>query len=161
MGKLVQHTVEQLNGATKLEDLRSCLWVASDLITKASSTNFVSQFEEIDREDVSDQERKQLQEALLNALPRNNDPRWVGQILSSLSSSRDQSLLPLWVDYLTKYLDVLKAANGIVYSALTALHELGEPVFEKDQRSRSLTAIEQTAACASRYLYERGVTVPW
>jgi hypothetical protein len=161
MGKLVQRTVEELDQAKEVEDLRSCLWVASDLLTKASSANFISQFEEIDREEVSDADRKQLQEALLNALSRNSEPRWVGQILSSLSSSRDPSLLRLWVDHLAKYLDVLKAANGIVYATLTALHDLGEPVFEDGRQSRSILAIEQTVKSASRYLHQRGVTVPW
>jgi len=161
MGKLVQRTIENLDNAKTVNDLQSCLWVAGDLLRKLSSTNFRSQFEEIDRENVSELEAKQLEQALLNALPRNPDPRWVGQILSGLSSSRDVSLTHLWIDHLAKYLEILKAVNGILYTALTALNDLGEPVFEESQRSRSITEIEQTVESTSRYLHQRGISVPW
>ena len=82
-------------------------------------------------------------------------------ILSALSSSRDPSLKQLWLDYLAKYLEELKAANGVVYAALGALDDLGEPVFEQSNFSRSLVDVERNVHRAERYLHERGITVPW
>ncbi len=161
MGKLVEHTLESLDKAKTVNDLQSCLWVAGDLLRKFSSSNFRSQFEEIDREAVSELEARQIEQALLNALPRNPDPRWVGQILSGLSCSRDVSLTQLWVNQLAKYLEILKAANGILYTTLAALNELDEPVFEENQRSRNIMDIEKTVDNASRYLHRRGISVPW
>jgi len=102
-----------------------------------------------------------MKDALLRALPRNTSLRWVGGILSALSSSRDPSLKQLWVDYLAKYLENLKAANGVVYTALGALHDLGEPVFESNFSGRSLTEVERSIDRAQRYLDERGITIPW
>ena len=161
MGELVRRTVEDLNNARDIEDLKSCVWIASDLIRKAASSGYSSGFGEIDRESVSEAEEKELQQALLNALPRNKSPRYVAPILSALSSSRDASLLPLWIEHLAQHLELLKAANAVLYTTMTALNELGESVFDKNQRSRDVTNLEMNVNQASKYLHERGVTVPW
>jgi hypothetical protein len=161
MGALVQRIIKELNNAKGIDDFGDCMWMASDLIRRASSQGYLSGFEAIDREDVSEAEGKEIQDALLRALPRNTNPRWVGAILSALSSSRDPSLKQLWVDYLAKYLENLNAANGVVYTALGALHDLGEPVFESNLSGRGLTEVERNIDRAHRYLHERGITIPW
>jgi hypothetical protein len=161
MGALVRRIIKELNEAKGIEDFGDCIWIAGDLIRRASSSSYRSGFEVIDREDVTDAEAKEIQDALLRALPRNSNPRWVGGILSALSSSRDPSLKQVWVDYLAKYLDELKAANGVVYTALGALHDLGEAVFESNFSGRSLTEVERNVDRAHRYLHDRGITIPW
>jgi hypothetical protein len=67
----------------------------------------------------------------------------------------------LWIDYLAKYLEQVKAANGVVHTALGALHDLGEPVFESNFSGRSVTEVERNVDRAQRYLHERGIKVPW
>ena len=161
MGILVQRIIKELNKAKGIEDFGDCLWMASELIRKASLPGYHSGFEAIDREDVSEAEGKEIQDALLRALPRDTNPRWVGGILSALSSSRDPSLRQLWVDYLAQYLEELLAANGVVYTALGALHDLGEPVFESNFSGRGLVEVERNIDRAHRYLHERGITIPW
>jgi hypothetical protein len=161
MGALTQEIIRKLNEAKGVEDLGDSIWMASDLIRKASSSAYRSGFEAIDRENVTEAEAEEIQDALLRALPRNTNPRWVAGILSALSSSRDPSLKQLWVDYLAKYLEQMKAANGVVHTALGALHDLGEPVFENNFSGRSVTEIERNVDRAQRYLHERGITVPW
>jgi|HubBroStandDraft_1064217.scaffolds.fasta_scaffold72082_1 hypothetical protein len=161
MGALVQRIIKELNDANRVEDFGDCVWMASDLIRRASSPDYQSGFDAIDREDVSEAEGKEIQYALLDALPRNANPRWVRAILSALSSGQDPSLKQLWLDYLAKYLEGLMAANGVVHTALSALHDLGEPVFERNFSGNSLVEVERNIERAHRYLHERGITIPW
>lgn len=160
MGTLVQRVIKELNNANRIEDLRDCIWMAGDLIRRTSS-GYHSGFEEIDREDVTDAEASEIQNALLRALPRSTSPRWVGNILSALSSSGDPSLKQLWVDYLAKYLGELKAASGVVHTALLTLNDLGEPVFESNFSRGDVLELERNVDRAQRYLHERGISIPW
>lgn len=160
MGMLVSQTIRNLNNSQTTADLDSCVWIVSDLLKKTSQANYFSGFKEIDDEQVTEDERKQLQNALLEALGRNTDPRWIASILSALGSGRDPSLRDLWLRYLAMYLDALKGANAVVYSVLVSLDDLGEPVFQ-GASSRSSVDVERNIDFASKYLHARGVTIPW
>lgn len=130
------------------------------MLKKTSQANYSSGFKGIDDEHINQDERKLLQNALLDALQRNTDPRWIASILSSLGSARDPSLQEFWLRYLAMYLEVLKGANAVMYSVLVGLDDLGEPVFEGSS-SRSLVDVERNIDIASKYLHARGVTIPW
>jgi hypothetical protein len=85
----------------------------------------------------------------------------VGSILSALSYTSDADLLPLWIDYLIRYLELLKASNAVVHSVLIALDDLGELVHEIGPSGRSLADVDRNIADAQRYLLGRGIKVPW
>jgi len=54
MGALVQRIIKELDKAQGIEDFGDCIWIASDLIRRASSPGYLSGFEAIDREDISE-----------------------------------------------------------------------------------------------------------
>jgi len=104
MSELIDKIVAQLNSASTVEDLDSCAWVAGDLLEKAHSQKYLSGFEYIDREEVSEADAQRIQTALLEALPRNSDGKFVGCILSALSVSQDKSLKRVYEENLVQHL---------------------------------------------------------
>lgn len=159
MGELTRRVINGINSASSFDDFRDWIWMGGDLIRRADSAGFHSGFEEIDHEQVSEVERRELKEALLAALPRNSDPAYVGSILSALRDTFDPERKPLWVEYLTKYLGLLTASNAIVFEILLALGDLGEPVF-KGRMSRCSADIEVNVKEAREFLGKRGIQVP-
>jgi hypothetical protein len=164
MGNLAKSVIERMKSAKTVEDLDGWVWKASDLLAKTHFKEYHSGFAEIDEEVVSSDERGQLQSALLEALNRNTNPRFVSQIISALGSARDESLKQLYVDYLARYLRQLKGSNGVVYTALLALSEIGEPVYERSldaTSSQSLIDVDKNIRQAHRYLEKHQIVVPW
>jgi hypothetical protein len=161
MGELAKNIIQRVKTARTAEDLEGWVWKASDLMAKSSMQEYHSGFAEIDAEVVSSDERDQLQSALLEALNRNSEPRFVSQIIDALGSAHDKSLRSLYVDYLVRYLRQLKDNNHIVYAALLALHNIGEPVYEKDSSGQSLIEIDKNIRQAHGYLSKQGITDSW
>jgi hypothetical protein len=164
MGNLAKSVIERMKAAKTVEDLDGWVWKASDLLAKPHFEEYHSGFAEIDDEAVSLDEKDQLQSSLLEALNRNSDPRFVSQIISAIGSARDESLKQLFVDYLARYLQQLKASNGVVHAALLALSEIGEPVYERHQdgaSSQSVTDVDKNIRQAHRYLEMHQIVVPW
>lgn len=159
MGELTARVLRQLENAQSSEDLGEWVWMAGDLIRKASCPDYQSGFEEIDREQVSITERAELREAALKALSRNSDPEYVCSLLNVLRCTSDRDLLPLYVEYLTKYLRLLKTSNAVVFSILLALSEIEEPVFGGVD-SRCMVDVERNVKEAFEYLKKRGIIVP-
>ena len=83
MGNFAKIIIEKLKLANKPEDLDGWIWKAGDLLAKFQSKGFRSGFEEIDKEDVSAEEKQLIQDALLEALGRNSEPRFVSPILGT------------------------------------------------------------------------------
>jgi hypothetical protein len=159
MGELTERVLDKINSAKTFEDLGDGAWMTSDLMRRSLSADYHSGFDEIDREDIGEREGTQLRNALLNALPRNADPGYVCSILDALRRTGDAELLPLWVEYLAKYLALLKASNGVVYTSLLALRDLNEPVF-KGASSLCVIDVERNVKEAQDYLRRHGITVP-
>jgi hypothetical protein len=160
MGELTARILRKIDDAKDFDDIKDWIWMAGDLLRLAASPGFHSGFEEIDREVVSDDERKALQEAALTALIRNPEPMWEASFLSVLRDAHDASLLPLWIEYLTKYQSLLKQSNAIVFTILLALKELQEPIFAKAQSLNSID-VERNLREADLYLLGRGIKTPW
>lgn len=160
MGELASRLVQQIAGARTVEDLEDAIWIAGDLLKKPRMSNHSSHFDAVNREVVTDSDRSAIQRALLDALSRNTEPRFVANILSALSSSGDESLVPVWVEQLARYLDLMKAANAIVYTALIALDQLGEATLPDRSASRSIADVENNMTRATNYLRTRGISVP-
>jgi hypothetical protein len=164
MGQLAKRVISQLNAAKSAADLEGVVWIASDRLAKFAFTNYHSGFPEIDREEVNDGERAQIQAALVEALGRNSDPKFVSQIINALGVTGDRSLKQTYVDYLTQYLKQLKWSNGVVYAALLALDGLDEEVYEKNPNggsSQSVIDVDKNIRQAHRYLQKLGVIIPW
>lgn len=64
MGNLAKIIIEKLKLANKPEDLDGWIWKAGDLLAKFQSKGFHSGFEEIDKEEMSPEEKQQIQAAL-------------------------------------------------------------------------------------------------
>jgi len=143
MGELTERVLDKINSAKTFEDLGDGAWMTSDLMRRSLSADYHSGFDEIDREDIGEREGTQLRNALLDALRRTGDAE----------------LLPLWVEYLAKYLALLKASNGVVYTSLLALRDLNEPVF-KGASSLCVIDVERNVKEAQDYLRRHGITVP-
>ena len=159
MGEFTQKIIRDIEVAKTYEDISDWIWIAGDLIRKADQTDYPSGFAEIDRETVTSEERQLLKEAVLRALGRNSDPLWVCSMLWVLRKTGDQDLKKLWIDSLATHLSVLKMANVNVFTALLALSEMGEPVFEGVQ-SRCSIDIEQNVSEANEYLKLHGILIP-
>jgi len=159
MGELTSRIVQKIRDSKDIDDIKDWIWMTSDLIRKADSSGFHSGFEEIDREEVSLSERNELREAALQALSRNSDPHFVGAFIYVLTCTGDHDLLPLYVEYLTKYLELLKVSNHIVFSILLGLGDIGEQVFE-GVRSRCVVDVERNVKEAFEFLRKRGIIVP-
>ena len=88
--------------------------------------------------------RKALEVRCWEALNRLSAPNFASQIVDALGSARDKSLRPLYVDYLVQYLRQLeKDSNHVVYAALLALHDIGEPVRENNSSGQSLIEMDK------------------
>ena len=159
MGDLTSRVIQQIDDANCFEDIEGWIWMAGDLIRKADSPQYHSGFEEIDRETVSSSERQELKQAALNALPRCPDPYYVGSLLNVLGCTCDCDVSPIYVEYLAKYLLMMKASNVVVYSILSALEGIGEAVF-LGLKSRSATDIERNVKEADAFLQKRGIFTP-
>lgn len=159
MGELTQKILQKIDDAAEFDDIRDWIWMAGELLRHAHSSGYRSGFEEIDRESVSHGEQEALRESSLRALTRNPDPMWVGSFLSVLRDSSDQGLLPLWIEYLTKFQTQLKQANAIVFTILLALKDLNQPVFTK-ARSLCSSDVEQNISEADKYLRQHNILIP-
>lgn len=159
MGELTARVINGINSSKEFEDFAGWIWMAGDLIRRASSPGFHSGFEDVDRENVSNEERNALQKALLSALDRNSDPLYVCSILSALRGTFDRDLLPLWIEQLIKYLGQLKQSNAIVFTILLALKDLDEHVFAEAQ-SLCVIDVERNVKEAERYLRRQDIVVP-
>jgi hypothetical protein len=87
--------------------------------------------------------RKALEVRCWEALNRLSAPNFASQIVDALGSARDKSLRPLYVDYLVQDLRQLKDNNHVVYAALLALHDIGEPVRENNSSGQSLIEMDK------------------
>ena len=164
MGNLAREIIGKLKLANKPEDLDGWIWKAGDLLAKFQSESFRSGFEDIDKEEVSREEKQQIQDALLEALGRNSDARFISQVLDALGCSREPSLKQLYIDFLATFLKQTKTSNRVLYSVLLALHDLGEPVFEvrpDGGASQSVVEVDKNIQQADRYLQSRGIVIPW
>jgi hypothetical protein len=164
MGLLAKNVIERMKLAKTAEDLEGWIWKASDLLAKSHSKEYHSGFAEIDDEVVSSDERDQLRSALLEALKRNSDPRFVSQIIDALGRTGDESLKQLYVDYLARHLRQLKDSNGVVYAALLALSEIGESIYERSpdgSSSQGVVYADKNIRQADRYLEKHRIIVPW
>jgi hypothetical protein len=159
MGELTRRVLNEINNAEEVGEMVDCIGIASDLIRRSFSTGYQSGIEDIDKEEVGDNERTQLQDALLKALPRSMDPQHVCPILHALKGTSDPTLKPLLVEYLANYLRLLKGSNAVVFTILLALSDLGEPIFV-GKKSRCSIDIEINVQEAQNYLLRRGIKVP-
>jgi hypothetical protein len=159
MGELTARIINGIDGAKEFNDFKDWIWMAGDLLRKSHGPGFHSGFEEIDREDVTEAEGQALKDAALRALTRNCEPMYVHSFLAVLRDSYDRDLSPLWIEYLTKYLALLKQSNAIVFTILLALKDIDEPVFEG---AKSLCAIdvERNIKEAQEYLRKHGILIP-
>jgi hypothetical protein len=138
IGNLTKSVIERMKSATSTEDLEG--WV------------------------VGPDEHEALRGTLLEALSRNSEPAFVGQILWALGKAGDASLKQLYIDYPARYLSQLKKINGVVYLALIALDNIVECVFETrpdGSSSQSLTAVDENIRQAHHYLEKHQIIVPW
>ena len=164
MSDLADKIINQINSSNAIEHLEGWIWKAGDLLQKASSKNYRSGFAEIDNEEISEADGQKIQAALLEALKRNSEARFVGTILSALGGSNDQSLKPIFVRYLSEHFNKLRESNSVVYSALCGLRNLGESVYEKNPdggSSQSLIEVDKNIRQANKYLLEVGHKIHW
>lgn len=160
----VREILNKIQAAKTSEDLEDWIRIAGDYIAKASFTVCNSGYPEIDAMVVSLEEAEELKVALLAALKRSSEPRYVDQILQCLMTTKDSKLKLLYVSYLEQYLRQLKDCNGVVYSALNALSRLDEDVYERNERggsSQSLIEVDQNIRQAHRYLTNEGIKFSW
>ena len=161
MGELAKSVIEKVKTAKTAEDLEGWVWKASDLMAKSSMREYHSGFAEIDAEVVTPDERDQLRSALLEALNRNSAPDFVSPIITALGSAHDKSLRPLYIDYLVRHVRQLKDNNHVVYAALLALHDIGEPVYENNSSGKSVIEIDKNIRQAHEYLSRQGIIDSW
>lgn len=164
MSDLVQELLAKLATARSPEDLDGWIWKVGDLIAKTTYEVYHSGFREIDEITVSAEQASRLKESLLAALKRNPEACFVGQILDCLGMTNDPTLKPLYVEYLERYLRVLKDCNRTVYSCLNALDRLEENVYETEagrSTGQSLIEIDKNVRQANRYLASQGITQSW
>ena len=159
MGELTSQFLKKIQDVREAEEIEDWIWKAGDLIRRANSSGYHSGFEEIDSECVSEAEKNALQEAVLKALARTTNPSWDQSFLSVLRCAGDVDMKSLWIEYLARYLTLLKQSNGIVFTALLALKELDEPIFEG---AKSLAAIdvERNVNEANEYLRRHNILIP-
>jgi hypothetical protein len=160
MGELTQKVVRDIEAAKTYEDIRDWIRMAGELIRKADQPDYGS-YAEIEAETVSWTERYDLKEAALCALERNSDPAWTQSMLSVLSRTGDLDLKKLWIDSLKTHLNALKRANAIVYTALQALRESGEPIFEGGADSVCSIDMDRNVEEAQKVLEKHGIRIPW
>ena len=164
MSDLVEQTLKRLDSAVSPGDFDDLLWVAGDLIRKVSMRDFRSGVDWIDREEVTVADAEQLKLALVRSLERSSDLRLKGSVLSTLGCSFDRQYIELYRRVLAEHLEALKAYNGVVFAALIALDNLGEPVFERDpdgSSSQGLVHVEKSVRQAQDYLLTLGIVHPW
>jgi hypothetical protein len=164
MGILAKSVIERVKLAKTAEDLEGWIWKASALLAKSHFKEYHSGFAEIADEAVSSDERDQLRSGSLEALKRNSDPRFVSQTIDALGRSRDESLKPLYIDYLARHLQQLKDSNGVVYAALLAMSEIEESIYERSpdgSSSQGLVYADKNIRQAGRYLEKHLIIVPW
>ena len=160
MGDLAQKVIRDIEAATTFEDVSDWIWKAGELIRKANNEGYYCPFEEVNQETVSMEERNLLKKAALHALERNSDPLWTGSMLSVLSRTGDSDLTELWIDSLNVHLSVLTRANSLVYTALQAVREAGEPVFE-GVSSVCLVDVDRNVEEANKVLIRHGSPIHW
>jgi hypothetical protein len=164
MGSLTDGIIGQINSAKTYGDLERWIWKAGDLLRKTTYQNYLSGFEDIDKEEVSETDGQRIQSALLEALHRNSEARFVGAILFALSDSKDQALKQIYVNYLAEHVRKLRESNYVVSSALAGLDRLGEPVYEKNPDGMSSSAgfdLGKNNRQAQKYLVDLGILIPW
>jgi hypothetical protein len=145
-------------------DVEDAIILAADLLGKARCPHYQSGIPKVDAAAVTQAEGRQLEQALLGFLRRHPQSELTRSLIWALGKSNDPAHTGEFVAQLERGVRMLVEGNGLVFQALCCLDNVGQDVFEKDERERSsqsLTDVEKNLRQARAYLAKRGVQVPW
>ena len=168
MGQLAADTLATLRTAAGPgalgEDVGRAVALAADLLARARSPDYRSGIPEVDAADVAEAEGRELEQALLELLRRHPQSGLAYSLIWALGKSGDPAHAGEFAAQLERGLGLLLEGNRLVFQALCCLDNVGEDVFEGDDRggsSQGLTEVETNVRQARGYLAKRGVQPPW
>jgi hypothetical protein len=168
VGRLAAETLTTLRAAAQTgaerDDVEQAISVAADLLAKAQSPAYRSGVAEIDTAVLTAAEAKDLEQAILELLRRHPQSGYAGSLIWALGKSADPAHTEEFAAQLERGVRQLIEANRLVFQALCCLDNVGQDVFERDDRggsSQSLLEVEKNLRQARAYLERRGVRVPW
>jgi hypothetical protein len=168
VGRLAAETIAALRSAAEAggtgDDVGDTILVAADLLRKVRDPGRQTGVPDVDAADVTPAEAEDLKRALLELLRRHPESAHAGSLVWALGNCFDPAHAADFVAQLERGVRRVAEGNGLVFQALCALDNLGEDVFEKDDRggsSQSLLEVEKNLRQARAYLERRGVRVPW
>jgi hypothetical protein len=168
MGRLAAETIAALRAAAETgaggDDVGDTISVAADLLRKVRDPGYRTGGPDVDAANVTPAEADDLKRALLDLLRRHPESEHAGRLVWALGNCGDPAHAADLVAQLERGVRQMVESNGLVFQALCALDNLGEVVFERDDRggsSQSLLEVEKNLRQARAYLERRGVRVPW
>jgi len=156
MGQLVLQAIEGLQDMAALrENSNDSIWIAGDLLSRFHTNGgFKSGFAPIDAETVTDEDAKQLQRALLDALDKCTLLATRASLFWVLRNVRDPHLRPIYVEQLEEALRSIEGGSSLIHACLDCLYTLGEDVYEQEDGSisQNVMDIEKNWRQARKYV---------
>jgi hypothetical protein len=158
MGDVTRSVIASLEAGG--DEAREHLLDASELLRKAWNPGFVPAFEHLQAEHISGEEASRLRQALADYCERERSGAHRRAALATLAKEGRPDLRAQLVTELHLTLEAHRVLSADLFQLLLALEDIGEDVYPKEKRSRSLTDVRTNADAAVAYLQRHGFVVP-
>jgi hypothetical protein len=158
LSPLATQLIETLTAGGQLD--RETLLFVEEFLRKGWSPGFTSFFEEIETAGITSEDAGAVRGALYEAFRRGTDPIQRREFLFTLSRFGGSELREALVQELHLAFEIHRVASAILWAALWALDNIGEPVFTWGPSSRGIDNVADNIRAAQEFLVARGIPVP-
>lgn len=130
MGNLTKKIIETFETEDLADDL-DAICLAAELICKTTFVDYVSSFDEVEEETITDQEAEKLETSIITALEHyrdQNKPEVVSSLLLALSKTGKKQYKEVYQEYLRHGFESFLSYNQIVYHTLLALSDCEDEI---------------------------------
>lgn len=165
MSELIEKVIASLKQETDFEKIEDSICTAADVICRSVNSEYRSGFPEIDSQEISSQQSKALEKALVEVINRSDNVQIKTSAIWALGKSSDPDHKELYIKYLQESLQQLLTYNRAVFETLSTLREIDPEAFIKQGKetaannSQGATSIERNIRQAHEYLLEHNIYV--
>lgn len=165
MSELIEKVVASLKQDTDFEQMEDCICTAADVICRSVNSEYRSGFPEIDSQEITSEESKALEKALVEIVNRSDDVQIKTSAIWALGKSNDPNYKELYIQYLKESLQKLLIYNRAIFETLSTLRQIDPDPFIKQEKeaaannSQESTTIDKEIREAHEYLLNHNIYV--
>lgn len=165
MSELIEKVVNSLKQDTDFETLEDSICTAADVLCRSVNKDYRSGFPEIDSQEISAEEIKELEEALIDIFNRSDKVQIKTSAIWALGKSHSPKHKELYIKYLQESLQKLLVYNKAVFETLSTLRQIDPEPFIKQEKeaaannAQEATTVDKEIREAHEYLLKHDIYV--